>query len=211
VESDPPEDRAAEIRARTIELAREILRVVSAAFLRVVESPEFKTTPLADDAKERLKTHATIIATLAMEVQFALASADDEHETSEQRATRQPRVERFYAEGKALLDDLSSVGYVAASHHVMETLVEFIDLDPRGTFLRIKALLTSACRTAYQQEHEAMRLFVRIVERYLADYRDLIEHDEECRDAMVTMLDLFIEAGWPPALRIALRLGDLFR
>jgi hypothetical protein len=211
VESDPPEDRAGDVRARTIELAREILRVASAAFLRVVESPEFKTTPLAEDAKERLKAHATIIATLAMEVQFALASADDEHETSEQRATRQPRVERFYAEGKALLDDLSSVGYVAASHHVLETLVEFIDLDPRGTFLRMKALLTSARRTRYQQEHEAMRLFVRIVERYLADYRDLIEQDEECREAMVTMLDLFIEAGWPPALRIALRLGDLFR
>jgi hypothetical protein len=75
----------------------------------------------------------------------------------------------------------------------------------------MKALLTSAHRTGYQQEHEAMRLFVRIVERYLADYRDLIEQDEECREAMVTMLDLFIEAGWPPALRIALRLGDLFR
>jgi hypothetical protein len=212
VESDPPEDRAADVRARTIALALEILRVVSAAFLRVVESPEFKTTPLADDAKERLKTHATIIATLAMEVQFALGSSDEEHhETCEQRATRRLRRERFHAEGKALLDNLSSVGYVAASHHVMETLLEFIDLDPRGTFLRMKALLTSARRTGYQQEHEAMRLFVRIVERYLADYRDLIEQDEECREAMVTMLDVFIEAGWPPALRIALRLGDLFR
>ena len=53
----------------------------------------------------QMKFRIGTIATIATEVQFALAPADEEHETSEQREARRPRIERFYAEGNALLDD----------------------------------------------------------------------------------------------------------
>ena len=153
-----------------------------------------------------------MIATIALEAQFALGKPDeDTPQTPEAKRRRTQIVERFFEESRALIDELIDVGYVPASHDVLKTLVEFIDLDPRGTFLRILTLLRRAAETGYQQEHEAMRIVVSIVERYLADYRDLLESDEECRDAVVEILDLFIEAGWPEALRLAFRLGDLFR
>ncbi len=205
-----PEEAAA-VRARTFQLARDVLAPSARAFRAAVRRPESRTTPPADDEVKLLQEHARVIATVAREAQFACGKVDnDTRLTPEAAQHRAPIVKRFFAESRALIDDLIEVGHVRASHDVLKTVVEYIDLDPRGTFLRILTLLQRAAETGYQQEHEAMRVVVSIVERYLADYRDLLEGDDACRDAVVEILDLFIEAGWPEALRLAFRLGDLF-
>lgn len=58
----------------------------------------------------------------------------------------------------------------------------------------------------YQLESFAIDLVVRIVERYLADHRDLFRDDERRRDALIQVLDIFVEAGWPEAYRLTYQL-----
>lgn len=55
----------------------------------------------------------------------------------------------------------------------------------------------SCCRRRKVSTSKSMRrcVIVTIVERYLADYRDPLEGDEQCRDGGVEILDLFIESG----------------
>jgi hypothetical protein len=206
-----PEEATA-VRARTFQLARDVLAPSARAFRAAVRRPEFQTTPLPDDEIKLLQEHARVISTVAREAQFACGKVDNDTRLTPEAAQRRTLIaKRFFAESRALIDDLIEVGYVPASHDVLQTLVEYIDLDPRGTFLRVIALLQRAAETGYQQEQLAMHVVVSIVERYLADYRDLLEGDEACRNAVVEILDLFIEAGWAEALRLAFRLGDLFR
>jgi hypothetical protein len=57
----------------------------------------------------------------------------------------------------------------------------------------------------------AADLAVRLVERYIAEYRSLLETDDECRQVLIAVLDTFISAGWPSALRLSYRLQDIFR
>jgi hypothetical protein len=52
---------------------------------------------------------------------------------------------------------------------------------------------------------------LRISERYLAEYRELLEEDAEARKALLDMLDVFARAGWPRLRRLVLRLDQIYR
>ena len=57
----------------------------------------------------------------------------------------------------------------------------------------------------------AADLVVRLVERYLAEYRELLQDNPECREALIELLDTFVRAGWPAARQLTYRLEDIFR
>ena len=57
----------------------------------------------------------------------------------------------------------------------------------------------------------AAEYIVRIVERYLAEYRHLLQEDPEYRIALRKTLDAFVEAGWPAAQQLSYRLDEIFR
>jgi hypothetical protein len=86
-----------------------------------------------------------------------------------------------------------------------------IDFDPRGVLLRFARVIALGRETRYETETLAVNVFVRVVERYLAEYRTLIGSDAEMREALVTMLDTFVDAGWPQARRLTYGLHELFR
>jgi hypothetical protein len=50
---------------------------------------------------------------------------------------------------------------------------------------------------------------VRIVERYLADYPDLLREPDDCQRLLIEILDAFVD--WPEARKLAYRLGEVFR
>jgi hypothetical protein len=54
-------------------------------------------------------------------------------------------------------------------------------------------------------------LVVSLVERYLAEYRTLLQGDEELLALLMAMLDTFVEAGWPQARGLTYGLHELFR
>lgn len=102
-------------------------------------------------------------------------------------------------------------GDPAATHHLIE-LYEFIaDGDPPAVFDQIAALLVGpAAREGYHFESLALDVVVRIVRRYLADHRDLFENPAR-RTALIAVLQLFSDAGWPEALKLLYELPDLMR
>ncbi len=63
----------------------------------------------------------------------------------------------------------------------------------------------------YQYESQAADLVVKLVEQYLADHRTLLREDDECRLALLDLLDVFVEAGWPRAHQLTILLDQIFR
>jgi hypothetical protein len=51
---------------------------------------------------------------------------------------------------------------------------------------------------------------VKLVEAILADYRDAVQDDNSVK-SLLTILDAFVEAGWPQALNLVWRLDELYR
>ena len=116
----------------------------------------------------------------------------------------------FYDEASALFDVAVEIGIPRAAHHVVETLEQSVNFDPRGVLLRVGRVLRAAGDWGYQHDSLAIALFVRLTQRYLAEHRELLT-DRDCRDALLGALELFVQAGWPDARRLVYRLDEAFR
>jgi hypothetical protein len=119
--------------------------------------------------------------------------------------------QRFYNEAGSILDELAEVGLPSVAHYLLETLETFIPLDPKGVFLRIGHVVRSGHKGLYEYESLAVGLIVRLVELYLADHQVIFQQYETCRQALLEILDIFVQVGWPEARRLMYRLEEIFR
>jgi len=109
---------------------------------------------------------------------------------------------------------LRRLGDIAIPHTVYE-LVQILDYllpgEPALCFdLFAHALTVSGQKYGFQWESIGVDVLVRVVSRSLADY-DYIFSDRARREKLIACLDIFIEAGWPNALRLLYRLPDSLR
>jgi hypothetical protein len=122
---------------------------------------------------------------------------------------------QFYQEAGAILDELADALLDAplpsAAHYLLETLEHFIPVDPPGVFLRIHHVVLAGQQMGYQYTPLVADLIVRLVERYLAEYRTLFQQNADCRRALIEVLDIFVKVGWPSARRLTYRLEEIFR
>jgi hypothetical protein len=206
-EADAVRERALDLLARFVRCARDGLDELNQRYLNV----PFKDWPPQD--QERTKYLARVIDHAGMEVYFASGAYEEKRqaETKDDPLRPHERSERFYREAGPILDDLSDAGLPSVTHHLLETLQIFIPLDPKGVFLRIGRVVRGGQKGGYQYESLAANLVVELVERYLADYRGLFREDSECRQILIEILNVFVQAGWPSARRLTYRLEEIFR
>ena len=62
----------------------------------------------------------------------------------------------------------------------------------------------------YHLDSMAVTETTKLVERVLADHRFVLS-DPEALDALLNLLDVFADTGWPDAIHLVWRLGDVFR
>ena len=87
-----------------------------------------------------------------------------------------------------------------------------------GCLRRNHRLASVGTRGRFQSESAAefigirigVQLVVKIVERYLADYRDIFA-DPDSRKDLLDCLDAFVRVGWPEARALTYRIADIWR
>jgi hypothetical protein len=191
---------ASRIRSRAISLIDEALR-------SAIDQFEMMTAETDPELKP-LRNVAQLIDSVAAEIYFA--SGAFEGDDDEPRATPEQRA-RLYHEAEAIFDRLAGVPLAPVTHHLLETLEACVEVDPRGVFLRIARAVEGGKEGEYHLDSMAANLFVALVERYLAEYRTLFQRHQEMRQALIEMLDLFVDAGWPKARQLTYGLHELFR
>lgn len=118
---------------------------------------------------------------------------------------------QFLADYRPMLDLLANSHEPSTHHHLVELYEYLIPADPEGVFAALHYVLTGpAAREDYHYEDLASSVIVRMITRYIADHRSIFE-DNERRTALVEILRLFSEVGWPEALRLLYDLPDLLR
>jgi hypothetical protein len=50
-----------------------------------------------------------------------------------------------------------------------------------------------------------------LIERYLAEFRDVVTTEPSVLTAVRKVLDAFVRVGWPAAVALSYRLGEVFR
>jgi hypothetical protein len=118
---------------------------------------------------------------------------------------------RFISDTETILRRIGDV----AVPHTMYELVQLFDFllagNPEVCFdLFAHALTTSGRKQGFQFESLGVDVLVRVVSHCLADY-EYIFRDEGRRKRLIECLDIFVEAGWPAALRLLYALPDALR
>jgi hypothetical protein len=204
--TEPPSADDSAVRTRAVELFHSVTVAACDAFEALIASP--KKSDGSEPDVELTRELARLVDHAAAQLFFASGVFRGGQEPQNINRAQQ---ERFYRELTPTIDRLSAIGLPSAVHHLIEMLEVFVPLDPRKVFLHISALVESGRRGSYQYEQLAADHIVRIVERYLAEYRSLLQEDAECRIALRQTLDAFVEAGWPAAQRLSYRLDEIFR
>jgi hypothetical protein len=209
----PTEDAdlaADHVRARSLRLFSQL--VTRAHDTLTALQAAWQTTPPSDEDLARAREAISILDVAMNELYFASGAYDRESSPTSPPRAPLPVHERFYLEAHDLLDQMAEVEWPSVTHHLVETLEFFIPLDPRGVFLRLdRAIGQGGQQGGYQLERLAVDLIVRLIRRYLADYRELLHRDPDCRRALRHILDIFVAVGWPEARRLTYQLDDIFR
>ncbi|UUZ78820.1 hypothetical protein LJK88_26445 [Paenibacillus sp. P26] len=125
-----------------------------------------------------------------MEVYFSSGAFDNKRASNESNITSlSPDSQKlFYAEAKEVLDILAEFPFAMVTHHLLETLQYLVPVDPTGVFLRIGQTIFAGQKGGYQYEPMVAELVVKLVERYLAEYRGILRDNQDCRRTLLSLL-----------------------
>jgi hypothetical protein len=221
-----PVDNADRVRAATIQLRnlgllvpdREDSTAAGTAFALLSETTGRLAAVIEaqrsgqerDDAA--LRTALELADTVVDQLYFA-SDAFGERRTAgsgpPQQAESSPPSRAFFELAMPLLDQLAQVHRPRITHRLVETLAHLADHDPKRVLLTLHRAVPRASDYAY--EPLGVGLIVQLVQRYLAEYRDLVTTDDEALTALRELIEVFVRAGWPEAITLAYQLPDAFR
>ncbi|WP_372090728.1 hypothetical protein P7L79_17185 [Tistrella mobilis] len=156
------------------------------------------------------KAAESVIGHLMNQVYFGSGAHADNRE-AKVGLTSPDTMHRFLVDYRPMLALLATSHEPSTHHHLVELYEFLIPGDPAGVFDALHALLTGpAAREGYHHEGLAAPVIVRMITRYIADYRSIFE-DNTRRAALVEILRLFSDVGWSDALKLLYELPDLLR
>jgi hypothetical protein len=115
----------------------------------------------------------------------------------------------WFADGADVLERLTIVTHAHSCYELLNTLEYFIDEDPHRVFCAVAA--TVKVDGMFRFESLGVDVIVRVLERYLAEYRYLFLDEPSLLTELRRMLEIFTEVGWQSALHLSYSLGDIFR
>ncbi|MFG3301542.1 hypothetical protein [Micromonospora chersina] len=115
----------------------------------------------------------------------------------------------FAALALPLLHNVGQVRHPAVTHHVIETAGHLSAAQPKPALLLATRSITED--PGYIAESLGVDAALKLINRYVADHRELIVGDPECTTAVRVLLERFVQVGWPQAVQMAERMDELFR
>ncbi|MFF2452961.1 hypothetical protein [Isoptericola sp. NPDC058082] len=115
----------------------------------------------------------------------------------------------YTPEALPVLDALAELRHPAIVYYLVETAGHLASIDPKGSF----QVVHKAVRPDEPFAHDSLAadVTVSLIERYLADYRELVVSDQELLSQIRAVLNAFAKAGWSAAVSLSYRLGAVFR
>jgi len=127
------------------------------------------------------------------------------------------QMRQYYFEIKSLLEQVilmgdSKGGFIHAStaHYIMELCNIVLEHDPKGVIELAEKLCIVSAPYGYSIDSFAIGEVVKLVETCMADYREILKNTNTAVSLM-NLLDVFVKAGWPEAINLAIKLDEIWR
>ena len=95
------------------------------------------------------------------------------------------------------------------THHLMELFRTTVSYDPPGV-LQLAADLFKGFNMGYQSDQMAIGEIVQFAEVILADYKEILKDPTNISN-LASILDQFVEVGWPQATQLVMKLDGAVR
>jgi hypothetical protein len=126
--------------------------------------------------------------------------------------------QRFFRDALPVLEKVLSFGgqsntgilLAPTAQHYMQLLNGVLRYDPPLVLRLAAEVVASSKRFNYNLDRMALDEVVKLVESILADYQADVQ-DEASVKHLLSLLDAFVEAGWPQALTLVWRLDEVYR
>lgn len=141
--------------------------------------------------------------TIAHNLYFASGAHDDNGESP-----KLPDPE-FADHALSTIRLFSKFKHPSTVHKIIETLNHLSPLAPRQVFLIVSETISTGDRYTYDQL--AADEIATLIERYLAEFREVVVKDPELLSAIRSVLHAFVDVGWPSAINLTYHLNDAFR
>jgi len=161
-----------------------------------------------EEKQERTQALYRLADAIGADLYHASGAADAIMHPEQERSLAEKR--RFLTEAASLIDELAAFGIPPLAHALAQTLAFLVPADPARIFLLFAQVILRAADRGYSYEPSGVNLLVRVVERYLAEYREVLQQDATALQLTIQVLDHFVEAGWPAAWQLVYRLDKLF-
>lgn len=172
------------------------------------DAEEVKTT------QEAINRTSHLVDGIAMQLFFASGAFAGKQNKKDDHLT-EPQMRRFWSESANLFHALSAEIHPHTAHHLVQALHHLLPCSPREVFLTGARAITSSSTAGYQLESLAVGDVVKLIQRALADHRDIFKttdgKESDCLAALLKVLDLFVEAGWGEARQLTHRLEEIYR
>jgi hypothetical protein len=96
------------------------------------------------------------------------------------------------------------------AHYLMQTFNAVLDFDPAAVVEYAAAVCQAASGGGYHFDQMAISEAVKLAKRVLADHKDILRA-RETATALGEVLDTFVKAGWPEAVRLAFTVDEAVR
>jgi len=163
--------------------------------------------------REKLDQAARLVDNVAMQLYFGCGAFDKKSNEDKEQLTS-TQLWRFWHEAAPLFSALATEPHPHTAHHIVQTLHHLLPCSPREVFLLATKSIVSSAAAGFQHESLAVGEVVGLIQRALADHRDIFQgnvgDESECLVALLQVLDLFVEAGWAEARQLTHRLEEIY-
>lgn len=200
------------IRERSWGLVKQLLNTMGTNFQHFEDNYSVNKT-LTPEEQTQIQILIELADSLCGQIYFASGAFAEKQINKEPdlQILNKDEKKRFFEEASDVLDQLADFGFPSMTHHLIETLEYFIEIDPTNIFICIGRIVRAGEKGGYQYESLGADLIVKLVERYLAEFREVFSKNEECRSTLIDLLDIFVRAGWPSARMLTYRMEEIFR
>ena len=194
-----PEDANSSVsQQRTFALLKLPLAAVGEAWTE-------ESAAIAPDAERA--TNVVKVADSVVENIYYASGATCSDEPQEEQATIAQKA--FVEHAFPLLEGYSLVRHPKVTHHIIQTLDHISIHAPERALL--VAVGAAGGDANYAREPLALSAVLQLIQRYLADHRELIVSNQKCMTAVRALLEMFVRQGWDEAIQFTERLEDMFR
>ena len=178
---------------------------------RQVKSDTQQPTEALKSVEEDIQRITSLVHDVASQLLFASGAFDNPQDRDNKRLTP-TQLRRFWNESAPLFALLTNEPHPNIAHHIVQTLEHLMPCAPGEVFLLATKSICTSSAAGFQYDSLALGAVVKLIQRALADHREIFQDKtSDCLEALLKVLDLFVEAGWPQARQLTHRLEEIYR